>query len=1280
MKLKRIELDGFGKLVKQVYEFGPGLNLIYGRNEAGKSTLQRSILAALYGFFDAGSITVAKKASMMLYEPWDSQASFGLKLTFEVTEGMQYRVERTFAPKTETRLYDLKSGKSINERFTSASQGRLFFAEELLGMPREVFENTSLVRQAELAALEKSASTITDTLLRLSASASQESTTSQAIELLETALKEQVGTQRSRNKPLPEAQRRLENLQSARTLMQNEHHALVNQIAELAQAEESFQKLHVEREKVEYQRLLAQLLIARQQRQIIEQADIEVERHQKTVAQYEAWSLFPISTQTKIQQLTTQFERAQSDTRHAEQMVRDLEQRFSALYIQLDSLRKTLNRPRATQDLPNFELPSAAIFNTTLQNWLDKEFLNLRNIIQEQQIAIAVDTQKLDVLNHIGHQGIAKDRQELGKLETDLAQAALTLQQLQQAIDQAGMPIDQWATILSDSQANVEKWEGWRNYPAQLRDELLQLAAQYTPLYESLTEKSEQISDARNRLAQVQTQLDELQGQISDLKYFRDIPHQEKPRIQEIVFQLETAKQVSREADQQFEEADQVYQVEQKAFDLEKQAIGPLEEVGLAGLTKLQQRWLNATQQLSLAQSRFNQQQATWNKVGMPVDEFQRLENTVKDIQSGNRPTPKPRRGCRTFFMPKLSGTEDQTPTEIAIFSQVQPIYAEFARQQDEVTNNVNSLRLIEVELRQHLGELIPDVIQESTFANLIQALQEYQKKTHLIEQRKGIWDTCGAQQKQAGNRLDQIRTRLEVELKHFDFVDSNVEVAVNLYFKACENKEMLIVAETAFERLQSQGAMIQQQLGQFQIQQQSLADIEEKIIKLLGKANIQVESGALLIGIQRFEEGLESYHHWRVAQSHLEQIQMQIANFEKRLSDARSMEIAKEEKLINFRQQLIKRYSELIPNDFTDQHLAQLDGDLQAYNSAQTGIDKAQGQLEQLLLQAQAIQREINDWAEKENTRQRLESEILNVVHETGIETKQISLVDALSSFENAVQGFANWQQAKRSYDAAVQTQQAVRASLSKLEIEIASLEAKISETTKLHSEWKNLTSSEKSGVYEETSHKINNQILQQRDRLTRLQDAVSRGGKNLRHLAELDEEIELVSAEVQQLSNFSQSLELAISELTISTREFQKVFAPRLESIIETGINQITDGRYQQVKIDPNTLNVQVQAPERNELVETTQLSTGTRDLVYLVLRLGITQLMSNSGEKLPLFLDDPLVEFDTTRQKATLEYLMNLSSQTQILLFSKDDNIKDWLNDAILEKSNCKIIDLA
>ncbi len=58
----------------RAFAFSPGFNLIYGPNEAGKSTLQRAILALLYGFFDEGSITAAKRAEVGAWQPWQTNA------------------------------------------------------------------------------------------------------------------------------------------------------------------------------------------------------------------------------------------------------------------------------------------------------------------------------------------------------------------------------------------------------------------------------------------------------------------------------------------------------------------------------------------------------------------------------------------------------------------------------------------------------------------------------------------------------------------------------------------------------------------------------------------------------------------------------------------------------------------------------------------------------------------------------------------------------------------------------------------------------------------------------------------------------------------------------------------------------------------------------------------------------------------------------------------------------------------------------------------------------
>ena len=49
MRLRSLRVDGFGRLADRTFEFGPGLNVVVGRNEAGKSTLAAALVASLYG-------------------------------------------------------------------------------------------------------------------------------------------------------------------------------------------------------------------------------------------------------------------------------------------------------------------------------------------------------------------------------------------------------------------------------------------------------------------------------------------------------------------------------------------------------------------------------------------------------------------------------------------------------------------------------------------------------------------------------------------------------------------------------------------------------------------------------------------------------------------------------------------------------------------------------------------------------------------------------------------------------------------------------------------------------------------------------------------------------------------------------------------------------------------------------------------------------------------------------------------------------------------------------
>ena len=64
---------------------------------------------------------------------------------------------------------------------------------------------------------------------------------------------------------------------------------------------------------------------------------------------------------------------------------------------------------------------------------------------------------------------------------------------------------------------------------------------------------------------------------------------------------------------------------------------------------------------------------------------------------------------------------------------------------------------------------------------------------------------------------------------------------------------------------------------------------------------------------------------------------------------------------------------------------------------------------------------------------------------------------------------------------------------------------------------------------------------------------------------------------------------------------------------------------------------------------------MSAGTRDQLYLALRLASLEKYMDSAEPVPFIVDDILVHFDDQRSKATLAVLAKLAQKTQIILFT-------------------------
>ena len=69
---------------------------------------------------------------------------------------------------------------------------------------------------------------------------------------------------------------------------------------------------------------------------------------------------------------------------------------------------------------------------------------------------------------------------------------------------------------------------------------------------------------------------------------------------------------------------------------------------------------------------------------------------------------------------------------------------------------------------------------------------------------------------------------------------------------------------------------------------------------------------------------------------------------------------------------------------------------------------------------------------------------------------------------------------------------------------------------------------------------------------------------------------------------------------------------------------------------------------------------MSDGSRDQLFLALRLAALEQHLDAHEPMPLILDDLLMTFDNDRAKAILPQLRSLAQRTQIFLFTHHDHL--------------------
>jgi len=137
MVIKKVCLENFGKFHNKVLEFSDGVNLLYGENEAGKTTIHTFIKAMLFGL-DGRHGKSSESNEYEKYIPWDTPQNYKGSMVIEM-KGVDYLIERNF----------LKSEKSY--RITRLDTDKVLDKDEMdeffYGFDENCYYNTISISQ-----------------------------------------------------------------------------------------------------------------------------------------------------------------------------------------------------------------------------------------------------------------------------------------------------------------------------------------------------------------------------------------------------------------------------------------------------------------------------------------------------------------------------------------------------------------------------------------------------------------------------------------------------------------------------------------------------------------------------------------------------------------------------------------------------------------------------------------------------------------------------------------------------------------------------------------------------------------------------------------------------------------------------------------------------------------------------------------------------------------------------------------------------------------------------
>ncbi len=308
MKINQLFIKGFGRLTDLQIDFAPHINIIYGENEKGKSTLHRFIEHMFYHPYKTGYKKRQLTEVLKRYKPW-GRANFSGTLT--ITDDVVRTIEKDFSSKyPKVSIYD-DAGNEISSQYQLDDVYREpQFGQRHFGLSKVMFKNTVSISQIDKHADREAATEIKKYVGNIEKT--KDATISvQAVQERIKAEKERIGRKTKKQSPYGKREVRLAELAEMRKrAAQNE--------AEIAHLQGLAQQLRRQNDqaKQRLEQLNGQLqaIDKLEDNQLKQKADRlveQIEGHRADIKALEQYAAFNYDRVRKLNSLKSDLDRAQ---------------------------------------------------------------------------------------------------------------------------------------------------------------------------------------------------------------------------------------------------------------------------------------------------------------------------------------------------------------------------------------------------------------------------------------------------------------------------------------------------------------------------------------------------------------------------------------------------------------------------------------------------------------------------------------------------------------------------------------------------------------------------------------------------------------------------------------------------------------------------------------------------------------------------------------------------------------------------------------------------------